>query len=142
MAEESTFDLEVLTLQKLFLQQTVRFVIAPGEDGVFEVLPHHAPYVFALKPGPLQVRHPDDGRDQFVAIGSGFLVVQKDRTVILTRSAELAEEIDVARATSARERAEKRLKERGGDIDLHRAETALRRALARLKVAEYVESGK
>lgn len=141
MAEETTFALEILTVQKLFLEQDVRFVIAPGEEGVFEILAHHAPYVFALKPGPLQIRQPEGG-DEHIAVGSGFLVVQKDRTVILVRSAERADEIDVERATQARDRAQARLDARSADTDLHRAELALKRAVARLKVAEYRKEGR
>ena len=58
MAGEKTFAFEILTLQQLFLQEQVRFVIAPGQEGVFEVLPNHAEFVFALKPGPLRIRTP------------------------------------------------------------------------------------
>ncbi len=64
-------------------------------------------------------------------------MVQKDRTVILVRSAERAADIDVERAIRARDRARERLSVREGDTDLHRAEFALKRALARLEVAEY-----
>ncbi len=69
-------------------------------------------------------------------------MVQKDRTVILVRSAERAGEIDVERATQARDRAQARLDARAGDTDLHRAELALKRAVARLKVAEYRKEGR
>jgi F-type H+-transporting ATPase subunit epsilon len=58
----------------------------------------------------------------------------------LTRSAERPEEIDVARAHRAKERAEQRVQARPPDIDMVRAQAALQRALARLKVAEYVET--
>lgn len=135
MADEKTFPFEILTLQKLFLREEIRFVIAPGQEGVFEVLAHHAPFVFALKPGPLRMRLPN-GEDQYVAVGTGFLVVQKERTTVLTRSAERPEEIDVERASKAKERAEQRLQQ-ATDIDLPRAKAALQRALARLKVADY-----
>ncbi len=136
MADEKTFPFEILTLQKLFLREEIRFVIAPGQEGVFEVLAHHAPFVFALKPGPLRMRLPN-GEDQYVAVGTGFLVVQKERTTVLTRSAERPEDIDVERASKAKERAEQRLQQAGTDIDLPRAKAALQRALARLKVADY-----
>lgn len=138
MADEKTFPFEILTLQKLFLQQDARFVIAPGQEGVFEILPNHAPYVFAIKPGVLRVNRAD-GKDQYVSVGSGFLVVQKDRTTLLARSAESPDEIDVARAQQARERAEKRLREHAENIDRARAQAALQRAVARLKVSEYAE---
>ncbi len=137
MADEKTFPFEILTLQKLFLRDDVRFVIAPGQEGVFEILANHAPFVFALKPGALQMRIPG-GQDQYVAVGTGFLIVQKDRTTVLTRSAERPEEIDLERARRAKERAEQRLQQAAPDFDLDRAQASLQRALARLKVAEYV----
>jgi len=133
MADAKTFPFEILTLQKLFLQETVQFVIAPGQEGVFEILANHAPYVFALKPGLLRIRRAD-GSELQVAVGGGFLVVQKDRTSVLTRSAERAEEIDVARAERAKERAQTRLQSRAADLDAARAQAALQRALARLHV--------
>ena len=136
MADEKTFPFEILTLQKLFLREEIRFVIAPGQEGVFEILAHHAPFVFALKPGPLRMRLPD-GQEQYVAVGSGFLVVQKERTTVLTRSAERPEEIDVERARRAKERAEQRLQQKSADFEMARAEASLQRALARLKVADY-----
>jgi len=136
MAGEKTFPFEILTLQKLFLRDDVRFVIAPGQEGVFEILANHAPFVFALKPGALRARMPD-GQDQYAAIGAGLLVVQKDRTTVLARSAERPGEIDVDRARRAKERAEQRLRQPTADIDMARAQAALQRALARLKVAGY-----
>jgi F-type H+-transporting ATPase subunit epsilon len=131
----SSFAFEILTLQKAFLKEEVGFVIAPGQEGQFEILAHHAQYVFALKPGPLRMRTPE-GKDQYVAVGTGFLCVQKDRTTVLTRSAERPGEIDKERAQRAKERAEQRLANRA-NVDAARAQAALHRALARLKVAEY-----
>ena len=138
MAAEKTFAFEILTLQKLFLREEIRFVVAPGQEGVFEILPNHAPFVFALKPGAVRLRSPD-GNDNYVSCGGGFLIVQKERTTVLTRSAERPEEIDKARAERAKERAEKRLAEKTPDLDMTRAQAALQRALARLKVADYAE---
>ncbi len=136
---DKTFPFEILTLQKMFLRENVRFVIAPGQEGLFEILANHAPFVFALKPGSVRMRSPE-GTDQYVAVGGGFLVVQKERTTVLTRSAERPEEIDIERAQRARERAEQRLREKTPDLDMARAQAALQRALARLKVAQYAET--
>jgi F-type H+-transporting ATPase subunit epsilon len=136
---EKTFQFEILTLQREFLRAEVRFVVAPGQEGVFEILPGHAPFVFALKPGPLRMRQPD-GKDVYVAVGTGFLIVQKESVTVLTRSAERPEEIDKDRADKAKARAEERLQKRE-DVDVPRAQAALDRALARLKVAEYAEGG-
>ncbi len=135
MAGEKTFSFEILTVQQSFLREQVRFVIAPGQEGLFEILPDHAPFVFALKPGPLRIHSPE-GKDSYVAVGVGFLIVQKDRTTVLTRSAERPEEIDKSRAQRSKERAEQRLREKAEGVDVARVQAALQRALARLKVAE------
>jgi F-type H+-transporting ATPase subunit epsilon len=136
MAGEHTYPFEILTLQRAFLRETVTSVTAPGQEGVFQILANHAPFVFALKPGLLKLKKSDAGESR-IAVGAGFLIVQKDRTTVLTRSAERPEEIDVARAERAKERALKRIHNPAADIDLVRAQAALQRALARLKVAEY-----
>ena len=48
---------------------------------------------------------------------------------------EAQDEIDLERALAARERAEKRLKEKSSETDLRRAEAALMRAIERIKVS-------
>ena len=140
MAGEKTFQLEILTLQKSCLREPVRFVIAPGQEGVFEILPGHAPFVFALKPGVLRLGMTDN-QERPIAVGGGFLIVQPEQTTVLARSAERPDEIDKARATRAKDRAEARLANKNGVIDGPRATAALQRALARLKVAGYVPTG-
>jgi F-type H+-transporting ATPase subunit epsilon len=131
----TNFPLEILTLQKQFLKEDVQFVIAPGEDGVFEILANHAPFVFGLKSGALRIRRPD-GKDSYIAIHGGLLVAQKEGTTVLTRSAELPQDIDKARAQQAKERAEKRIGEHSPDTDMARAQASLARAVTRLKVVE------
>jgi F-type H+-transporting ATPase subunit epsilon len=69
-----------------------------------------------------------------LAIIHGFAEVVPDRVTILAETAERAEEIDVARAEAARERAEKRLAEGGHEVDWDRATVALQRALIRIQV--------
>ena len=141
MAGDKTFPFEILTLQQLFLREAVRFVIAPGQEGTFEILANHAPFVFALKPGPLRIHTPED-KDEYIAVGGGLLVVQKERTTVLTRSAERPGDIDVERAQRAKQRAEERLAAPNPEIDVVRAQAALQRSLARLKVAEYAAAAR
>ena len=69
------------------------------------------------------------------SIAQGFAEVQPDRVTILTQVAERAEEIDVARAEAAKQRAEQRLATPPIDIDAERARIALLKSLIRLQVA-------
>jgi F-type H+-transporting ATPase subunit epsilon len=57
------------------------------------------------------------------------------KVILLAEAAERPEEIDVARAQKAKERAEKRLSERSPDVDFDRARIALLRAITRLKLS-------
>ena len=59
-----------------------------------------------------------------------------DRITILAEKAEKAEEIDLKRAQSAKERAEKRLGElHNSEIDFDRAAVSLQRAVSRIQVS-------
>lgn len=127
---------EVVTAERLVFEGDVDMVVAPGIEGQLGILPHHAPLMTALTFGEL-VLHRQDQEDEFIAIGGGFMEVVPDRVTILADSAERADEIDEARAETARLRAADTMaQKRGEDVDFARAEAALRRSLVRLKVAK------
>jgi len=108
-------------------------VIAPGADGELGILPNHAPLLTALGIGELRIRKGEE--EESFAVGGGFLEVLANRVIVMADVAELAEEIDVARAEAARERAERRVREAPEGVDIARLRAALRRSSVRLKVA-------
>ncbi len=125
--------LEVVTPERQLVRQTVSEVQLPGRAGYLGILPGHAPLITELGIGELSYRA---GRDtRFATVIQGFAEVLPDRVIVLAEIAERAEEIDVARARTARERAEKRLAASDGDTNWDRAAVALERALVRLQVA-------
>jgi len=111
----------------------VEMVIAPGADGELGILPNHAPLLTALGIGELRIRKGEE--EESFAVGGGFLEVLANRVIVMADVAELAEEIDVARAEAARERAERRVREAPEGVDIARLRAALRRSSVRLKVA-------
>lgn len=129
----STLQLEVVTPDKTVVSAAVDMVVCPGVVGEFGVLPHHVSLLSALKTGGL--RYVKDGTASYVFISGGFADVNNDVMTVLAESAEVAGDIDSARAQAARERAEKRLAANADDIDRTRAEAALTRAMMRLQVA-------
>ena len=62
--------------------------------------------------------------------------VLPNKVIVLADAAEASDEIDVARAEQARQRAETLLKERKPGVELEAALAALRRSQVRLKVAQ------
>jgi F-type H+-transporting ATPase subunit epsilon len=125
--------LEVVTAERVVLQDDVDMVIAPGVDGQVGILPHHAPFLTTLAPGELRVRR--GGVEQDLVVAGGFMEVLNDRVTILADAAERVEEIDLARAEAARQRAVDALANRGSGTDTAAAEFAMRRAVVRLSVA-------
>jgi F-type H+-transporting ATPase subunit epsilon len=127
--------LKIITPRRVVYEDHVDLVVVKGVQGDLGILPHHTPLVTPLKAGIARIKK--DGSIYPVAIsGEGFLEATPDLAIILTESAELPEEIDVARAQEARRRAEERLAADSSDIDFARAEAALRRAQVRLELAE------
>lgn len=130
----ATFPLEIVTPDRKFFSGEVESVIVRGMDGDLAVLKDRAPLVTPLKIG--KVRIMIDGKERVAALCNGYIKVSKEGTTIISDAAEWPDEIDVKRAKEAKERAEKRLKEKPKGLDVKRAELALRRALNRLEVAE------
>lgn len=127
----ATMRVELVSPERVLLSEEATMVIlrtASGGDIAF--LPGHAPFLGALIEWPGQI-HLADGTVQRVAVHAGFVEVHDNTVSILADTAELAEDIDVARAEAARERAEARR----GQADDADAEAELRRAHARLSAA-------
>lgn len=128
-----TIRLDIVTPEKMAYSEDVTMVIARTTSGDIGILPGHAALIAALEIWPLRVIT-ENGELQISMCG-GFIEVQPEKITILANCAELANEIDVERAETAKERAEKRL--RSSDADIARAEVALKRAMVRLRVAEH-----
>lgn len=128
--------LDIVTPEKVAYSDDANMVIARTTAGDIGILPGHAPLIAALVTWPLRIVT-DNGEMQ-ISLSGGFIEVQPEKITILANSAELPEEIDVARAETAKERAENRLRSSKDDtIDVARADAALKRAMIRLKVVNY-----
>jgi F-type H+-transporting ATPase subunit epsilon len=136
--ENMPFTLDIVTLKKIAFSEEIRSVNAPGTEGYFSILVNHTPFVSSLKAGIIRVIRPN-GETSTLSTSGGFLMTDGKKVILLADAVECPEEIDVARAQAAKERAEKRLAERTPDINIDRARLALLRALNRLKVAEFVK---
>jgi F-type H+-transporting ATPase subunit epsilon len=133
----ATTHLSLIAQDRIIYEDDVDMVILPGASGVFAALAKHAPLMAVLQPGEILVRKEGE-EDRYFAVGGGFAEVRPDEVVVLVRSGEAAEEIDIARAEEAMRRAQEYLGSPEKDRDMERRlamEAALRRSLARMKVA-------
>jgi F-type H+-transporting ATPase subunit epsilon len=130
---DESFRLRIVTPYREVMMEDVGEAQVPGKEGYLGILPGHAPLISELKVGELSYRR---GRESsHLAVSGGFVEVLPDQVTILAETAEKSDEIDVARAQSAKDRAEKRLRSPDPEMDVNRAAVALERALIRLQVA-------
>src|SRR5436190_367147 len=126
--------LTVVTPERSLVNEMVDELEIPGACGYLGVLPGHAPLFTELKVG--EFGYKKDGRWTWLSVAWGFAEILPDQARILAETAERATEIDVERATRARQRAELRLTKGGEDIDYKRALIALERAVIRIQVSQ------
>lgn len=106
-------------------------VIAVGTEGEVGILPSHAPFLTALRPGVLRanVREGAEGTHRLeLACSEGFMQALPGKITILADAALSADEIDIAQARADLASAQDELRA-GGDVD------AQRRALAKIDFA-------
>ena len=133
MALPTKLTLEIVTPDRALVTEQVDEVELPGSEGYFGVLPGHTELLASLRVGELWYRI---GQEKFyLAVAFGFVEVLPDHVTVLARIAEKAQDIDVGRAESAKQRAESRVANPSPDLDFERARVALMKSLIRLQVA-------
>lgn len=78
----TAFHLSILTPENTVFDGDVEYVQAPGSEGYFGVLAHHAAMVTALASGELTVRHKGGHEDRWQVAG-GFFEVSDNRATVL-----------------------------------------------------------
>jgi len=138
MADKLLF--EIVTPERLAFSEEVDEVTLPGSVGEFGILPGHVPFLSSLQVGIVSTRQ--DGREIYYAVSGGFIEVHEDHVIVLAETAERSDEIDVDRARTSKERAEKILREVQEEDESHfnRAELRLKRALTREEVSRMTGS--
>jgi F-type H+-transporting ATPase subunit epsilon len=124
--------IEVIQPTKTKISGKYDHIIIPGIDGDFGVDWDHTPFITKIRPGILRLY--TEKKIEEYAIHDGFVSVENNKVKIVCEIIEDIPEIDLKRATSSKERAEKRLKSISEDIDFRRAEIALKKALVRISL--------
>lgn len=126
-----TLQVQVVSPERiLWSGEAERVVTRVEEGGDIAFLTGHTTYLGQLGSGVTEIA--EVGGDVVkVAVHGGFVEVSDDRVSLLSDQAELATDVDIARARAAKERAEVLL--RGGDDE--EAAEAVKRAEVRLRAA-------
>lgn len=134
--EKKRLGVQILTPEGSVHDGEAAMVIAPSVGGELGILPRHVPLIVQLKAGETRIKLMDD-TEVIMATTTGYMSVEDDRVLIMVEQAEMAGQIDRARAEEALRLAEEALQAAGDDADAKRtAEAARTRAENRLKVVD------
>lgn len=130
MADDNRFVIRIITPDRIFYEgeaEMVEFNTVEGEVGIYK---NHIPMTMIIKPGILCMTNGEE--EKVAALHAGFVEVLPEKITILAEIIEWPNEIDLERAEAAKERAEKRLREKNPKTDMVRAEIALQKSIARI----------
>lgn len=96
----STVPFKLITPTKVVFDGAAELVIAVTTEGEEGILPNHAPFLTALKPGVLRANVVSEGASSRLelATAEGFMQALPDRVTVLVDAALRFEDVDVAAA--------------------------------------------
>jgi F-type H+-transporting ATPase subunit epsilon len=93
----ATFDLELVSPEKLLLSRPVEMAIIPAAEGEMGVLPGMAPMIVALKGGVIRVQENGAITEKLFVMG-GFAEITPTRVTVLADEATPVAQLSRARA--------------------------------------------
>jgi F-type H+-transporting ATPase subunit epsilon len=123
----ANLNLEIVTPQKVLLTTEAEYVTLPGKIGELGILPGHIPLLTTLCSGVLSYR--SSGNVGKLAVHFGYAEVRKDHITVLADIAEPADRINIERAQTAQQTAEKALSEALLETDQHERIESLKQDL-------------
>ena len=129
-----TFQLQVATPERLFVDEQVSEAELPGRNGYMGILPGHAPLLSALAPGILT--YGGEGNRQAIVIDGGFVEVFDNQVRVLADSAQRADQVDTNRARQDLDAANQALREAHSSEESGAALELMQKAQARIDISE------
>lgn len=132
MATANTMHVSVVSAQEEIFDGEAEFVALPGESGELGIYPRHTPLITRIKPGAVRIKVAGQAEEELVFVAGGLLEVQPHEVTVLAETAIRGHDLDEARASEAKRRAEETLSNRVSKIDYARAQAELAEAIAQL----------
>ena len=116
-----TIHVDVVSAEESIFSGLAEFVALPGVAGELGILPGHMPLMTRIKPGAVRIKVPNQEAEELIFVAGGLLEVQPGLVTVLADTAIRGKDLDEAKATEARQRAEEAMKNAGSDLDLAKA---------------------
>ena len=130
------FHLEVVTPDGIGFSGNAESLLIHTTEGDVEFLAGHSDFVAALGTGRARILA--EGKARVASVSGGFVSVSREGIRLVAVTFEFADEIDLERATAAKERAERAIADARDARAMELAKAKLARAVNRIKVAELI----
>ncbi len=124
--------LQIITPDRIAYSESIDRVSVPALTGQLTILPKHTRLFSQLTSGEVKLLTGDE--EYVLAIGSGFVEVEKNTTTILVTAAVHAKELNEHDIQRAQEEARKILAQKPQGELLETAQASFRRSILELKV--------
>ncbi len=114
MAEKVEF--ELVAPEKLIFSDAVEFVVVPGVEGDFGVLPGHALPLSTVRPGVVEIHEDNQPKHRYFVSG-GFAEVTGERCTVLSTETIPIDDIDREAVQKRLESAQLELRDASSDED-------------------------
>ncbi|MFA9216794.1 MAG: F0F1 ATP synthase subunit epsilon [Sphingomonadaceae bacterium] len=128
----NTIHVDVVSAEELIYSGVAEFVALPGEQGELGIYPKHTPLITRIRPGAVRIQIPGQAEEEFVFVAGGLLEVQPGTVTVLADTAIRGKDLDEAKATAAKKRAEESLANNSDKIDYAKAQAELASAIGQL----------
>jgi F-type H+-transporting ATPase subunit epsilon len=127
----ASIHVEVVSAESSIYSGEASFIALPGESGELGILPGHTPLITRIRPGSVRIEKLD-GSEEFVFVAGGILEVQPNAVTVLADTAIRGADLDEAKASEAKRKAEELMATRGSDIEFAHAQSEFALAAAQL----------
>jgi len=128
------FHLEIVTPDGLAYDGMIESLLINTDVCTIEFLAGHIDYVSAIGIGKIRIK--EKGKDRFASVSGGFVTVSDGEIKLVAITLEFAENIDLERAKSAKQRASEIIANSKDSKAVEIAKLKLQRAISRIKVYE------
>ena len=117
----ATIHVDVVSAEESIFSGEASFVALPGEAGELGIYPRHAPLITRIRPGAVRILK-SDNTEELVFVAGGILEIQPHVVTVLADTAIRGHDLDEAKATEAKKRAEEAMANAKSDMDLAKAQ--------------------
>ena len=124
--------LRIITPKKMVLEEEIESVTLPSIEGEITILPNHVSLFSLLKEGVVKIKY--ERKEDFLAIGGGYVETNGEYVNILVSRAYGQDEINQTATEKAIKEAEDNLKKAKTSEERLQAGALLRRSMVDLKL--------